>query len=52
MAWRGLEASGPFIQVPGPPKVPEILAQDPKTRSKSIGSAGSFVVGILEVQVE
>ena len=36
-------------QVPGPPKGPKIMAQHPKI--ESIGSIGSIILPILEVQV-
>ena len=38
-----------YMYVPGPPKVPKIMAQYPKI--ESMGSIGSTLLGILEVQV-
>ena len=35
--------------VPGPPKVPKIMAQYPKI--ESMGSMGSILLAILEVQI-
>ena len=37
------------LKVPGPPKEPKITAQYPKI--ESIGSMGSIILAILEVQV-
>ena len=42
-------SAGPYEEIPGPPKVPQIMVQHPKR--KSIDSIGSIVSGILEVQV-
>ena len=38
-----------FWELPGPPKEPKIMAQYPKI--ESIGSIGSIILAILEVQV-
>ena len=37
------------LYLPGPPKVPKIMAQYPKI--ESMGSIGSIILAILEVQV-
>ena len=56
--WRGrsqapvLESRHPASKtlLPGPPKEPKIMAQYPKI--ESIGSIGSIILAILEVQVD
>ena len=39
-----------YTDIPGPPKEPKIMAQCLKT--ESIGSIGSIILAILEVQVD
>ena len=43
------KATSRWLQLPGPPKEPKIMAQYPKIESR--GSIGSIILGPLEVQV-